>query len=282
RAGVHAQPRVDPLPARVVRRARAGSQGQSPQARGPQSRPGRPARARRRRGRPGRGRGRALAGHGARDRANDPRRPLRSGVLDHHSVERSLGLICGAGVLPARMAGEARRHGWRVVAFTFGEAPGLADHADLTIPSRISEAGVVLATLQAEQVGAVVFSGKFWMTDLLRERPDATLAGMKAQAGSMTESNIVQVVVATLGRMGIELLDQRPFLGDWIGPSGCWSSRAPTDTEREDIRRGLAVARLVADAGVGQVVVVRQGVVTAVEATEGTTETIRRGLAQAG
>jgi acyl-CoA synthetase (AMP-forming)/AMP-acid ligase II len=40
-------------------------------------------------------------------------------------VERSLGLICGAGVLPARMAGEARRHGWRVVAFTFGEAPGV-------------------------------------------------------------------------------------------------------------------------------------------------------------
>jgi UDP-2,3-diacylglucosamine hydrolase len=191
-------------------------------------------------------------------------------------------LICGAGVLPARMAGEARRHGWRVVAFTFGEAPGLTDHADLTIPSRINEAGVVLATLQAERVGAVVFSGKFWMTDLLRERPDATLAGMKAQAGSMTESNIVQVVVATLGRMGIELLDQRPFLGDWIGPNGCWSSRVPTEAEREDVRRGLVVARLIADAGVGQVVVVRQGVVTAVEATEGTTETIRRGLAEAG
>jgi DUF1009 family protein len=38
----------------------------------------------------------------------------------------------------------------------------------------------------------------------------------------------------------------------------------------------------VADAGVGQAVVVKLGAVTAVEATEGTTETIRRGLAQAG
>jgi len=191
-------------------------------------------------------------------------------------------LICGAGVLPARMAGEARRHGWRVVAFTFGEAPGIADHADLTIPSRVNEAGVVLATLQAERIGAVVFSGKFWITDLLRERPDAALAGMKAEAGTMTESNIVQVVVSTLGRLGIELLDQRPFLGDWIGPRGCWSRRAPTDSEWEDIRRGLTVARLVADVGVGQAVVLRQGIVTAVEATEGTTETIRRGLDQAG
>jgi DUF1009 family protein len=48
------------------------------------------------------------------------------------------------------------------------------------------------------------------------------------------------------------------------------------------VRHGLTVARLVADAGVGQAVVIKHGAVTAVEATEGTTETIRRGLAQAG
>jgi len=192
-------------------------------------------------------------------------------------------LICGAGMLPARMAGEARRHGWRVVAFTFGEAPGVSDQADRTFPSKINEAGAVLAALQAERIGAVAFSGKFWKTDLLDERRlDATLAGMKAEAGAMTDANIVHVVAATLGRMGIELLDQRHFLGDWIGRSGCWSRRAPTEAEWADVRRGLTVARLVADAGVGQAVVIKHGAVTAVEATEGTTETIRRGLAQAG
>ncbi len=192
-------------------------------------------------------------------------------------------MICGAGVLPARMAGEARRHGWRVIAFTFGEAPGVTDHADRTIPSRINEAGDVLAALQHERIGAVVFSGKFWMKDLLHERrPDAALAGIKAEAGTLLDANLVQAVVATLGRMGVAVLDQRPFLGDWLGRRGCWSTRAPTDAEWTDVRRGFEVARLVADAGVGQAVVVKLGAVTAVEATEGTTETIRRGLAQAG
>ena len=191
-------------------------------------------------------------------------------------------MICGAGVLPARMAGEAQRHGWRVVAFTFGEAPGVADHADRTFPSRLSETGAVLASLQAERIGAVAFSGKFWMKDVLHERrPDGVLAELKAGA-ALTDANLVQIVVATLGQMGIEVLDQRRFLGDWIGRSGCWSSRAPTDTEWADVQRGLSVARLVADAGVGQAVVVKTGAVTAVEATEGTTETIRRGVAQAG
>jgi UDP-2,3-diacylglucosamine hydrolase len=198
-------------------------------------------------------------------------------------VERSLGLICGAGVLPARMAGEARRQGWRVVAFTFGEMADVSAHADLTIPSRLSEAGVVLATLADERIGAVLFSGKFWLQDYLREsRPDATLAEIETKAGALVDANLVQVVVTMLGQMGIDLLDQRPFLGDWLGGSGCWSNRAPTDAEWVDVRRGLAVARLVADAGVGQTVVVRRGAVAAVEAIEGTTETIRRGLEVAG
>lgn len=198
-------------------------------------------------------------------------------------MERSLGLICGAGVLPARMAGEARRQGWRVVAFTFGDVPGVRGHADRTIPSRLSEAGAVLATLADERIGAVLFSGKFWLQDYLREsRPDAALAEIEAEAGTIVDTNIVQAVVAMLDRMGIDLLDQRPFLGDWLGGGGCWSARAPTEGEWADVRRGLAVARLVADAGVGQTVVVKRGAVVAVEAIEGTTETIRRGIAGAG
>jgi len=191
--------------------------------------------------------------------------------------------MCGAGVLPARMAGEARRRGWRVVAFTFGEAPGVTAHADRTIPSRVNEAGAVLAALERERVGAVLFSGKFWMGDFLHgARPDAALAEITQQAGTMLDTNLVQAVVATLGQMDITLLDQRPFLGDWLGGNGCWSARAPTDAEWADVRRGLAIARLVADAGVGQTVVVKRGAVAAVEAIEGTTETIRRGITGAG
>jgi len=198
-------------------------------------------------------------------------------------VERSLGLICGAGVLPARMAGEARRQGWRVVAFTFGEVPGVSAHAERTIPSRLNEVGVVLAALEHERIGAVLFSGKFWIQDFLRgNRPDTALAEITAEAGAMVDTNLVQAVVATLGQLDITLLDQRPFLGDWLGGNGCWSARAPTDAEWADVRRGLAVARLVADAGVGQTVVVKRGAVAAVEAIEGTTDTIRRGITVAG
>jgi DUF1009 family protein len=180
------------------------------------------------------------------------------------------------------MAGEARRHGWRVVAFAFAEAPGLAQQADLTVPSRVNDAGAVLAAMQDERIGAVVFSGKFWMKDLLHERTDATLAKMKAAAGTMIDANIVQVVAATLGRMGIELLDQRPFLDDGLPEERVLGARTPTEAQWADVRRGLEVARAMAALSIGQTVVVRRGAVSAVEAIEGTTAAVRRGTALSG
>jgi formate-dependent phosphoribosylglycinamide formyltransferase (GAR transformylase) len=48
---------------------------------------------------------------------------------------RSLGLMCGAGPLPARMAIEATRLGWRIVAFTFPGATEPAGWAEVVIPS---------------------------------------------------------------------------------------------------------------------------------------------------
>ncbi len=191
--------------------------------------------------------------------------------------------MCGAGVLPARMAAAARRQGWRVVAFTFGDVPGLGPHADLVVPSRLNEAGGVLDALQRERVSAVLFSGKFWMQDFLRgERPDAALAAMTERAGAMIDTKLLDVVIATLGQLGVTLLDQRPFIGDWLDGAGTWSARPPTDAEWQDVRRGLEIARLAADARVGQTVVVRRGAVTAVEAVEGTTEAARRGMGLSG
>ena len=83
-------------------------------------------------------------------------------------MERSLGLMCGAGVLPARMADEARRRGWRVVAFTFDEAPGVAERAERVVASRVTEFGAVFTTLREQRISAVLFSGRFSMPDVLR------------------------------------------------------------------------------------------------------------------
>jgi len=198
-------------------------------------------------------------------------------------VERSLGLMCGAGELPALMASEARRQGWRVVAFAFALDTGAAEHAARVVPSAISEMAPVIAALQEEKVTGVLFSGKFWMGELLRaEAVDDAHRAMARRAGGLLDGNVKSVLLATLGAMGIELLDQRPFLGDGLPTDRVLGARTPTADEWADVRRGLAVARAAAAWSVGQTVVVRRGAVSAVEAIEGTTAAIRRGTALGG
>jgi DUF1009 family protein len=181
------------------------------------------------------------------------------------------------------MAGEARRQGWRVVAFTFPGAGELATVADTLVPTRIEAMGPVVEALLREGVSAVAFSGKFWMGDLLTAGPpDAVHARMASHAGALLDGNITGAIEATLAGLGIELLDQRQFLGDWLGAGRTWSAREPSEAEWSDIQRGFEVARVMAQASVGQTVVVRRGAVGAVEAIEGTTEAIRRGTALSG
>ncbi len=200
-------------------------------------------------------------------------------------MERTLALICGDGPLPARMAGQARRDGWRVVAFAFGAAEGLEACADRMVPSRVTELGPVLAGLQRERAEAALFAGKFWMRELLtidRQQADVVAASFERAAESRSDAGLSRVVVATLGSLGIEVLDQRRFMGDWLAGSGCLTPGAPTEDEWRDVRAGLQAARALAHHGVGQTVVVRHGVIAAVEAVEGTTATIERGAALAG
>ena len=193
--------------------------------------------------------------------------------------------MCGAGALPARMADEARRRGWRVVAFAFDDADALAAHADCVVPARLDELGPVLARLQAERASAVMFSGRFSMSEIVRAdaaQDDAFTRGIKQRAGSRIDAALAGSIIPTLAAFGIDVLDQRPFHGDSLAVRGPRSRRAPSEAEWTDVRRGLEIARQIADARIGQTVVVRHGAVTAVEAVEGTTEAVRRGTAHAG
>ncbi|MBM4441772.1 MAG: UDP-2,3-diacylglucosamine diphosphatase LpxI, partial [Candidatus Rokubacteria bacterium] len=200
-------------------------------------------------------------------------------------MEQTLGLMCGAGALPARMAETARRRGWRVAAFTFDAPDAVRPFAERVVPARLDQIGAVLAALQADRITSVLFSGRFSMGEVVRADAagaDAFARTVGERAGSRIDAALAGTLIATLAGFGIEVLDQRPFFDDALAGAGVWSTRAPTDAEAGDIRRGLAVARMIADARVGQTVVVRHGAVVAVEAVEGTTEAIRRGAANAG
>ncbi len=197
-------------------------------------------------------------------------------------MERSLGLMAGAGVLPGRAAAEAKRHGWRVAAFAFEEAPGLADAADDFIPSRITDIQAVFQGLSARQIHAAVFVGKFPKSRVFSDVGRADEAGRRMASLGLSDAALGEMVVAALDGIGVEVLDQRKFLAPWLIAAGRLSRRSPTAEESEEIQAGFALARHLAAFGVGQTVVRSRGVTMAVEAAEGTDETIRRGALLSG
>ena len=190
--------------------------------------------------------------------------------------------MAGAGVLPGRAAAEARRQGWRVVAFAFEDAPGLADQADVVVPSAIADIQAVIMRLYGERPEAALFVGKFWKQRAFEEADRADQAARRLAGSGLSDAALAEMVVATLDGMGISVLDQRTFLAPSMVPSGVMTKRAPSEPEWEEIRHGTALARALAGHGIGQTVVRCFGVTVAVEAIEGTDEAIRRGTQLSG
>ena len=190
--------------------------------------------------------------------------------------------MAGAGVLPGQAAAEAARQGWRVVALTFDHATDLDSHVELVIPSSITDIQAVLKALTDEGVQAALFVGKFWKQRVFDTLGVADQAGRDLARAGLSDDALTGMVLGTLAAMGIEVLDQRPFLSTWIMGPGTVTSREPSPEEWEEIRAGFALARRLAEHGIGQTVVRSRGVTLAVEGAEGTDETIRRGARLAG
>ena len=75
---------------------------------------------------------------------------------------------------------------------------------------------------------------------------------------------------------GIQLVDSTTFLKPLLPDPGVLTRRAPDSRESADIAYGLEIARRVAGLDLGQTVVISDRACVAVEAMEGTDETIER------
>jgi len=191
-------------------------------------------------------------------------------------------VMAGAGVLPGRAAAEAARQGWRVVALTFDDAAGLHEHAERVIPCSLTDLQGVLRSLGEAKVNAAIFVGKLWKKEVFSRVGAADDLGRHIARSGLSDEALTGMVLATLDGIGIEALDPRPFLDPWMAAAGTMTARAPSADEWTEIRAGFGLARHLAAHGIGQSVVRSRGVTLAVEAAEGTDETIRRGTSLGG
>jgi hypothetical protein len=107
-------------------------------------------------------------------------------------------------------------------------------------------------------------------------RPDWKLAKVIFSLSKRNTNSLIGAVAKVLQEEGIELVDSTTFLAPLIPGPGVLTQRAPDAEETADVAYGRSIARQIAGLDLGQTVVVRDRACVAIEAMEGTDETIQR------
>ncbi len=197
-------------------------------------------------------------------------------------MDGPLGLIAGDGGFPLEVALAVRARGRRVHAIGFhGVTPrGLEAAAERVDWLHLGELERLLARFRESGVRDVVMAGKVDKRHLYdaagSHRPDETARALVARLLDRQDDSILDTLAAWLESEGLHVRGQPDVAPELLAPVGPLGGIEPSERAKEDIAFGLTLARSIAELGVGQCVVVHSRAVVAVEAMEGTDETIRR------
>jgi UDP-2,3-diacylglucosamine hydrolase len=194
--------------------------------------------------------------------------------------DERLGLIAGNGIFPVLVARGARSAGVSVVACAHvGETDGQIEREVAACTwVRVGELGKIIRTLKQAGCTRAVMAGGIKKVRLFSGfRPDLRGAAFLARMRTLHDDKLLTGIAAELAGEGIDVVSSTEYLPDLLPEPGVLTRRTPRRREQEDIRFGLEVAKSVGAYEIGQTVVVKDGLVVAVEAVEGTDSAIRRG-----
>ena len=196
--------------------------------------------------------------------------------------KRVLGIIAGDGKLPPMLAQSAKEKDYKVVSLAltedaFQRMQHLCDAIHHSPPGLL---GRNIDYLKAQGVQDVVFIGKLNKIQLLRNilKIDLTAIKEMSKLANLNDGSIQSAVGGFMEKHGMRVVTQSEFLPQLFPSVGVMTNRQPTAAEYMDIEFGYKIARELARMEIGQTVVVRDRMIIAIEAIEGTDEAIRRGV----
>lgn len=196
-----------------------------------------------------------------------------------------VGLIAGSGIFPCLAAKELEQKGKRlfIIAVEPEAAERLRPLAEVLEVISPGAVGEMLHFLQENQVSEVLLAGKINPVRILKSGEFDELAReLLGRLPVRNASTIIEGFINFLQAQGIEVMDPSPFLQPYFCEEGFLTRQQASPDALADVEIGFNLARPMADLEVGQTVVVKGKIVVAVEAMEGTDDTIRRAGELAG
>lgn len=195
-------------------------------------------------------------------------------------LEHKQGLIAGDGLLPVKMAQHAKENGFEVIAISLSSDNynQLKKHCSKVYSVAPGEVLKTEKILLEEEIKQLTFLGKVHK-GLLLKRPkfDSKAIELVRNAVKLNDDEVMLTLISELEKIGITVLDQTIFIKNLMIPAGVLGKYNPTQTQMDDVNYGFAMAKEMGKLDIGQSVVIKNKMVMAVEAIEGTDRCIKRG-----
>jgi DUF1009 family protein len=199
-------------------------------------------------------------------------------------TEEAIGILAGGGQFPGLIARAARAAGRGVVICGFhGHTdPALADEADVCQFFHLGQLNRLLDFFHSHAVRRLCLAGAINKPRALDLRPDLRAARVVFSLRRKGDDSLLRAVLGELEKENFIVLSAADLVPSLRCPPGTLTRRAPAPPVWDDIRFAWPVAAGLGRHDIGQCLVVKQGMVLAVECLEGTDAALRRGSALGG
>jgi DUF1009 family protein len=194
-------------------------------------------------------------------------------------VPESLIIIAGRHAYPLMLAKAARAAGvQRIVVLGFkGETRReIIPFVDEMYWMHLGSMRALLDKLGGLGIKHCMMVGQIAPHNLFNVRMDKLAMEMYRALEVRNAHTIFGAIVGEIEKLGIEVLPGNAFMECYTPDVGQLSRRAPMEREQADIELGLKLVKGTSDFEIGQTVAIKDGLIIAVEALEGTNQTIKR------
>lgn len=199
-------------------------------------------------------------------------------------MQNKIGLIAGEGGLPIKVASLAKARGFSLTTIVLSKylKEALSPYSDKIHHLGIGQSKKILNALESEGIKDVIIIGRI-NKRVIFDKLGFDLKALKFLKDiiNKNDNTLMSGITKILEKEGLNIMDQRFFLEELFPEKGVLTKREPTEEEWMDIKYGYSLAKEIAKLDIGETIVVKNQAILAVEAIEGTDETIKRGCALA-
>jgi DUF1009 family protein len=190
-----------------------------------------------------------------------------------------IGMIAGNGLFPQLFLDAAVRKGFKVViAAHQGETSAKIEDWGMPVKwIRIGQVSPIFDFFHSFGVRFAAFVGGIKKPRLFDLRPDWKGIRILARVAANHDDQVLRALAEEFEKEGISIVPSTLLLPNLTAGEGVLGTVPVKEEDWADIRLGFQVGTHLGSLDVGQCVVVHEKVVLALEAIEGTNETIRRG-----